>query len=442
MDITRTDVDTLNTVVNIAIEKEDYQPKVDKTLQDYRKQASVPGFRKGHVPMSLIKKQYEKSVMIDEVNKLLQDALNKFLTEEKLDILGNPIPKQNDDFTWDNEAFDFDFEIGLAPQFTVDLEAKNKLVYYEVEAEKSFVEDEITNIRKQFGKLISQDEVKDDSRMVGIYHFDYKGEAQEKNTVVELSQIKGKTNQKKFIGAKAGDVIKLKTKGLYKDDHDLMHALGLDHDDAHGFDAEATFTINEINTSELAEMNQDLFDKVLGKDMVKTEKELREKIKESAERQFANQSDQKFLNDATDFLLENTKFDLPSEFLKRWLQISGEKEMTPDEATTEYERSERGLRYQLIEGQLAKDNDLKVSFDDLKNHTRNLLKAQYAAYGQDLMQDDFIDGVVDNVLKNQEEVKRLSEQIMSEKLLQLYKEKLNYKTKKVSYKDFVEESYK
>ena len=261
--------------------------------------------------------------------------------------------------------------------------------------------------------------------MVGTFNFEYKDNAQEKNATVEMSQIKGKTNAKKFIGKKVGDSITLKTKGLFNDDHDLMHALGLDHDDAHGFDAEVTFTISEINRSEPANL-----------------KEMKAKIKEGAEMQFKNQSDQKFLNDATDYLLEKYNFDLPADFLTRWLQVSGEKLMTAEEAKAEYERSERGLRYQLIEGYLAKEHKLSVSMEELKDHTKNLLKAQYAQYGQDLMKDEFLDGVIDNIMQNQDEVRRLSEQVMSQKLLDLYKEKMPYKSKKVTYKDFVEETYK
>lgn len=442
MNITRQDVDALNTVVKIDIEKNDYQPKVDLALNDYRKKANVPGFRKGHVPMSLIKKQYEKSIIIDEVNKLLQDKLNNFLIEEKLDILGNPIPKENEDFSWDNDDFSFDFEIGLAPKFEIDLEDKNTLVYFDVEADKEFIDGEIDNIRKQYGKLVAEDVVGEDSRMVGIFNFEYKDEAQEKNATVELSQIKGKTNTKKFIGKKVGDTIALKTKGLFNDDHDLMHALNLDHDDAHGFDAEVTFTINEINRSEPAELNQEFYDKIFGEGQVKDEKEMKAKIKEGAEMQFKNQADQKFLNDATDYLLEKYNFDLPADFLTRWLQISGEELMTAEQAKAEYERSERGLRYQLIEGYLAKEHKLNVTMEELREHTKNLLKAQYAQYGQDLMKDDFLDGVIDNIMQNQDEVRRLSEQVMSQKLLDLYKEKMPYKSKKVSYKDFVEETYK
>lgn len=443
MNISKQEIDALNAVVTIVVEKDDYREKVDKILKDYRKKANVPGFRQGHVPMGLIKKQYETPVIIDEVNKLLQEELNKFLLEEKLDILGNPLPKENENFTWDSDTFEFDFELGLAPVFDINFDDKTPLVYLDVDIDEDFIDQEVDNIRKQYGKMIAEDEVSEHSTVVGDFKFEYKGEAQEKGATFDLSQIKGKTNAKKFIGKKADDTIKLKTKNLFKDDHDLMHALGLDHDDAHNFEADVEFTLKEINFREPAELNQEFYDKIFGEGKVKEEEEMKAKIKEGAELQFQNQSDQKFLNDATDYLIEKYNFDLPSAFLQRWLKVSGENPMTDEEAKAEYERSEKGLRYQLIEGKIAKEHNLTVNMDELREHTKNLLKAQYAQYGQaDLMKDEFLDGVINNIMQNQDEVRRLSEQVMSKKLLDLYKDKLQYETKKLPYKDFVEETYK
>ncbi len=442
MNITKKDIDTLNAVITVEVDKKDYQPKVEKILKDYKKTASVPGFRKGFVPMGMIKKQYEKSIVIDEVNKLLQEGLNKYLTEEKLDILGNPLPKPDENFSWENEKFAFDFELGMAPKFEINLDTKKKITLNKIVADKKFIDDEMLNIQKQYGKLVSQKEVVEGGRMVGDFTFEYKDEQQEKNATIDLDQIKGKANLKKFLGKKVGDVIGLKTKNLFKDDHDLMNALGLDHDDAHSFSVPVTFKISEVNKTELAELNQELFDKLFGKDKIKSEKELREEIKKSAEKQFQGQADQQFLNASTDYLIEKTKFDLPSEFLKKWLQVSTEKEMTKEEADAEYVRSEKGLRYQLIEGQIAKEHDIKITYDELKDFAKEMVTAQFMQYGQQHLTDEMLQPVIDNVMTNQEETKRLSEQLMSQKLLDFYKENLKYKKKEVTYKDFVEETYK
>ncbi|MFV0565691.1 MAG: trigger factor [Flavobacteriaceae bacterium] len=440
MNITRENVDALNAIVKVDIAKEDYSDKVEKILIDYRKTANIPGFRKGHVPMGMVKKQYGKAVLVDEVNKLLQDALNKYLTEEKLDVLGQPLPKQQDHIDWDADSFSFEFELGLAPEFKVSVDTKKGVTQYHIIADDKMVNEQVESIQKQFGKLVSQDQVEKNSEIAGVY----KNEAREiENSVtLTLDKFKDKATEKQFVGAKIGDVITLNTKGLYNDDHELMHALKLGHDEVHGLDIEVTFTISEINKRELADLDQELFDKIFGKDTVKTVSELKEKIKEDAEKQFAQQADQKFLNDVTEYLVDNTKFDLPAEFLQKWIQQTSEdKALDSDQAKDEYEKSEKGLRYQLIEGKLIEDNDIKITLDDIKAHTRQMIKAQMAQFGQLNPSDKELDDISARVLSNQDEARRISEQLVSQKLLTLYKEKANAKTKELSYENFVKEVY-
>ena len=440
MNITKESIDALNAVVKVEVSAADYQDKVAQILQDYRKKADIPGFRKGHVPMGMIKKQYGKSIMIDEVNKLIQESLNKFLTEEKLDILGNPLPKIQDDFSWDADDYSFEFELGLAPEFEINLDAKKKITQYNIVADKDLLDKEVENIQKRFGKLVSKEAVEEGDNITGTFVNEEK-EINKKSTI-ELASIKGKVNQKKFTGAKVGDVIELKTKGLFDDDHKLMGALGLTHDEIHELEIPLTFTVEEINVTELAEVNQELFDKVFGPDVVKSEEELREKIKEDAEKQFQTQADQQLLNAVTEYLVENTNFDLPAEFLKKWLAVAGEKPMTPEQAAEEFEKSEKGLRYQLIEGKVLKDNELQMNFEELKDFTKGFVKAQMAQYGQLNPEEKDLDDIVQRVLSNQDEAKRLQEQLVSQKLLNFYKESITFKVKEVTYEEFVKEVYK
>ncbi len=439
MNITRENVDALNAVVKVDIAKEDYSDKVEKILSDYRKTANIPGFRKGHVPMGMVKKQYGKAVLVDEVNKLLQDALNKYLTEEKLDVLGQPLPKPQDDIDWNAEGFSFEFELGLAPEFEVNLKSKKAITQYNIIADDKMIDEQIERIQKQYGKLVSQDIIENDSEITGTY----KNEEQDiDNTVtLTLDKFKGKTTAKKFVGSKIGDVISLKTKGLYSDDHELIHALKIEHDAAHGLDIQVTFTVTEVNKRELADLDQELFDKLFGKDAVTTVTELKTKIKEDAEKQFVQQADQKLLNDVTEYLVENTKFDLPAEFLQKWMQTSGEKPLELDEAKEEYEKSEKSLRYQLIEGKLIEDNNIQVTMDDIKNHAREMIKGQMAQFGQLDPSDKELDDIAARVLSNQDEARRISEQLISQKLIGLYKEKANIKVKELSYENFVKEVY-
>ncbi|HEX9825748.1 MAG TPA: trigger factor [Flavobacteriaceae bacterium] len=439
MNITRENIDALNAVVKVDIAKEDYSDKVEKILSDYRKSANIPGFRKGHVPMTLVKKQYGKAVLVDEVNKLLQDALNKYLTEEKLDVLGNPLPKPQDNLDWDADQFSFEFELGLAPEFEVNLKSKKAITQYHIVADEKMLNNQVEQIRKQYGKLVSQDEVAKDSEIVGVFVNDDKGI--NNSATLTLDKLKSKTAEKALVGSKVGDAITLKTKGLFNDDHDLMHFLKVSHDDAHGLDIEVTFTIKEINTRELADLDQDLFDKLFGKGMVSSVTELKQKIKEDSEKQFAQQADQKLLNDVTEYLVENTKFDLPSSFLQKWMQTAGEELMDADQAKEEYEKSEKSMRYQLIEGKLIETHKLQVTFEDLKDYAKQMIKTQMAQFGQMDPSDKELDDIAARILSNKEEIKRLSDQLMSQKLLTLYKSEANLKVKEITYDDFVKEFY-
>lgn len=441
MKITKEDIDALNSVVKIDITTEDYKDKVDSQLKDYRKKANIPGFRKGHVPMSLVKKQYGKSVMIDEVNKLLQESLNKFLVEEKLDVLGNPLPKMQEDFSWDGDDFSFEFELGLAPEFEVNLNPKKAITSYKIVADKKMIDNQVANIREQYGKLITQAEIDEDSNVTGIFRNEER--EIEKKSTFKMEKIKGKANVKKLKGLKVGDSVELKSKGLFTDDHLLMNILGIGHDEAHDLDIPLSLAIEEVSKTELADLNQEIYDKIFGADMVKSEEEFRKKLKEDAEKQFASQADQQLLNAVTESLIENTKFDLPAEFLKKWLAVSGEKPMTPEQAGEEYERSEKGLRYQLIESKLMQNHkELQYNFEDLKEYTKGFVKAQMAQFGDNQIGDKELDDIVMRVMSNQDEVKRLSDQLRTEKLLNFFKENMKLKSKEVTYEDFIKEVYK
>ncbi|MGB5379188.1 trigger factor [Muriicola sp.] len=439
MNITKEQIDNLNAVVKVAITKEDYQDKVEKILKDYRKQANIPGFRKGQVPMGLIKKQYGKAVLVDEVNKLLQDNLNKYLNEEKLDVLGNPLPKQQDSFDWDRDELAFEFELGLAPEFDASLKTKKPVVQYKIVADKKMIDEQLERIQKQYGKLISKKVVGKKDELTGT--FVNEAEEIEHKSTVELDKIKNKKALDALVGKKPGDVVTLKTKGLFKEDYFLSGALGINRDKADKLAIEVNFTIEEINERQPAELNQELFDKLFGKDTITSVKALRDRLKEDAEKQFEQQSDQKLLNDVTERLIETTKFDLPSGFLKKWIQMTGEKPLSEEEAHDEYEKSEKGLRYQLIEGKIIKDHQVEISFDELKEFAKGFIKSQMAQYGQMNPAEEELDAIAGRVMSNQEEVKRLSEQLMSQKLLTLYKEKANLKLKEVTYENFVKEVY-
>ena len=437
MNITKENVDALNAVVKVDIVAEDYQAKVTKQLNDYRKTANIPGFRKGQVPMGMVKKQYGKSIMIDEVNKLLQESLNKYLTEEKLDILGNPLPRVQDDFNWDAEKFSFEFELGLAPEFDVNLKPKDKVTQYNIVATDELLEKEVENIQTRYGKMISKEEATEEANVTGTFVNEEK-EINKKSTI-SVKDIKGKTNLKKFVGAKVGDVLELKTKNLFEDEHKLQGALGVSHDDVHELDVAVTFTVEEITETEAADLDKELFDKLFADGSVSTVSDLKDKIKEDAEKQFQQQADQQLLNAITENLVDNTKFDLPTDFLQKWLQTAGEKQLTAEEAAEEYNKSEKGLRYQLIEGKIMRDNDIKIDYAELVEYAKGFIRSQMAQFGNMNPEEKELNDIAGRVLQNQDEAQKLQAQLISQKLLAFYKENMSFDTKELSYEDFIKE---
>ena len=439
MDIKRVAIDAVNETIVMTVVQMDYKGQVAKRINEKMPLATVKGFRKGAVPKDLVEKQYGKAIKQEEVQKVVDLALERFVQSERLNLLGTPLLKGNENFDWSAEELVFEYEIGLVPNFELNLEAKNDIVKYVVTADAKLIDGQIARIQKQFGTAIPQEVVAANSDVTGTFT----NEEKEINnaTTIAANLFKDKATFDLFLGKKVGDVVTVNTKGLFEDDHQLMDVMKVSHDDVHGLEVEVSFTIEAINTAELAELNQELFDKLFGAGTIASVEELKAKIKEDAESQFTQQADQKLLGDVTEFLIESTKFDLPSEFLKKWLQTVGEKKLSPEEAEVEYARSEKGLRFQLIEGRAMAQSDIKITFEDLKTFTTKNIRQQMAQFGQTNPTDEEVQGIVARVLSNQDEVKRLSDQVVAEKLLEVFKEKANPTTKEVTYDEFIAASY-
>ena len=439
MDIKRVALDAVHETIVMTVVHMDYKGQVAKRINEKMPLATVKGFRKGAVPKDLVEKQYGKAIKQEEVQKVVDLALERFVQSERLNLLGTPLPKIDENFSWDTEELVFEYEIGLVPTFEIDLDAKNDIIKYVVSANDKLIDGQVARIQKQFGNPVPQEVVEAGFEISGTFFNIEKGI--NNTTTISLDIFKDKATADKFIGKKVGDVVTVNTKGLFGDDHQLMDVMKVAHDDVHGLEVDVDFTIEGINSIELAELNQELFDKLFGPGNVASLEELKAKIKEDAEIQFAQQADQKLLGDVTEFLIENTKFDLPGEFLKKWLQTVGEKKLSPAEAEVEYARSEKGLRFQLIEGRAMAQSDIKITFEDLKSFTTKSIRQQMAQFGQTNPTDEEVQGIVARVLANQDEVKRLSDQVVAEKLLELFKEKANPTTKEVTYEQFIAASY-
>ena len=439
MEITHQELDALNAIVTIRLTQDDFADKVLDVLKDYRKKANIPGFRKGHVPMGLIKKQYETAVTADEVNKLLQENLDSYLKEKEFKILGNPLPKMKETIDWKADALDFEFELGLSPEFEVNLKSRKKVTQYKIEASAEMIDEQLQSIQKQYGKLVAQKEVAEGLEITA--HFKADQPAIDTTSTFQLDQIKGKKNQKALTGQAVGNTITVKGKGLFESAAVAQRLLGISNEEAEALDTDIEISFKEVNKRELAALDQALFDKLYEPGTVDSEEALKAKIKDGIEKQFEQQSDQKLLNDMTEFLVENTAFDLPDDFLKRWIQTAGEKQLNSEEAEEEYQRSEKGIRYQLIEGKIVADNEMQVQFEELKDFAKQMISMQMAQYGQMPPEEKEMEGIILRVLSNQEESRRLQDQLMSQKMLDFYKTNGPVKEKKVGFDAFIKEAY-
>tara|TARA_B100000787_G_C16194811_1_gene299986 strand:- start:2288 stop:3613 length:1326 start_codon:yes stop_codon:yes gene_type:complete len=438
MKVSRKDIDKLNSILSVSIDKVDYDSNVEKVLTDYRKRANIPGFRKGHTPIGLIKKQYGLSVKVDEINKLMQKTLNDFLKDEKIAILGNPMPMEQADLDWSSENLIFNFEIGLSPEFEVSFKNKKAIPSFEVDVDSKMIDDQIKNMQNQYGKLVSKNTIEEGLEITGTFT----NEELEVNnpSTFQLKNIKEKSNKEAFKNLKIGESIDLKTKKLFNEDSDLSFHLKLNDQNKDEIN-EVKFLLKEINERQPADLDQELFDKLFGKDAIKSVTEFKDKLKADAEANFVNQTDQKLLNDINDYLIENTKFDLPVSFLKKWMMTAGENKLSEKEAEEEYVKSEKGLRYQLIEAKILEENEIKIDFEQIKNFSKDLIKIQMKQYGQNNPDDKELDSISERVLSNKEEVKRISDQLLSQKLIKLFKSNLKFKNNKVSYEKFIEMAY-
>lgn len=437
MQITRNNIDELNAILKVQIVSEDYQEQVTKILKDYRKKADIPGFRKGFVPMGLIKKQYGEAIEMDEVNKLLQKSLNDYLVDEKLDIMASPIPVDGDIKKTDG-VFEFKYDIAFKPKFSIELEKMKGITKHEILLDDELVDKQVKNYATRYGKITSQEEVGENSNVVvEVEGLKVEGDSPSKTITISPSDIKGKRNLGKIISKKVGDVIEYKTKNLFLDNDKLAQFLGVTVEELDTL--EVKFIIKEISISEGHEINKDLFDKVYGEGKVETEEDFRNKIKEDASKAYSRHVEEYFVNKVSEELVNKSKIELPKEFLKKWIKINAENPMTEDEVNEEFEKSTEGLKYQLIEQKIFEDYKIQIELDDVKEEAKEMIKEQMAQFGQNNMSDEELDNIINSVISNQDEVNRISNIVKVKKLTKLYIEKIPFKIKKLSLEAFMKE---
>ena len=444
MKITQNNINDLQAELKVVITPEDYQEKVDKELKNYRKNAEIPGFRKGKVPMSVINKKYRIPVLVDQVNKLLQEDLYKYISSEKVKVLGSPMPKDSQQVDWENTStFTFEFEIGLSPDLDVKITKKDKVKYYQIQADNKLVDNYANDIAKRYGAM-SKPEISEEGDLVfcEIVQIDVDGNVMENGVrneaTVSMDFISDKKIKKQFIGVTEGDSFIVNVMKAFSNHTDLSAMLNITHDQLHDLSSEDfQFTVKNVSRIKPSEMNQELFEKVYGKDSVKTEKEFKERIKDEAERSFVPESDRMLKNDVVTYLIDKIKFDMPDEFLKRWLVHTSEKKVTLEQIESEYDMYSKSLRWQLIENNILENYNVKVSTEEVENHTKSLITMQMQQYGQPVPQEDKMNEIVSSILKKEDERKKIYDQLYDVKSLEVYKENFKLTEKAISYDDFV-----
>ena len=443
MKITQSKVKNMMSSIIVEVEESDYIEKVDAALKKYRKDAVIPGFRKGKTPMSIIEKQYKVSVVVDEVNKMIQDELYKHITDNKVRVLGSPMPMGSEEIDWVNSVdFKFEYEIGLAPEFDVKLGNKDSLNYYNITAEAKLVDNYCTDIAKRYGKM-SNPEVSEKGDMVfcTISQLDVNGVLMENgisnDATVSIDVIVDKKNQKKFIGLKKDDHLILNVVSVFENKTDLAAMLNISAEELTGLASEEfQFTVKQVNRLAPSELNPELFAKVY-KENTKREKPIQAEIKEEAENSFIVESDRMLKNDVVTFFINKTKLKLPDEFLKRWLVKTSEKPLTMEQVEQEYDMYSKSLKWQLIENKILEEHEIKINNEDLLEHTKKMVAFQMKQYGQPSTDEKQLLDISENILKNDDERKKISDQLFDERTLVIYKEIFKLKNKSISYDDFV-----
>jgi len=441
MDVSTRKNNDLSAVLTVKIDEQDYREKVDQKLKDYRKKADMPGFRKGKVPLSLIKKQYGKSLTIEEVNKLIQSSVMDHIQKEELNILGSPLPVEQTDIDWDEQkAFSFDFELGLAPDFELKVNGRIKVPYYKIKAQDDQVEHMVQQYARQYGQMSTPEAVEKNCLLRGpfteVTTDDQPVEEGIKTSATfDLNSIDHSKTEKELLGKKVGDTVILDAQKAFKKDFSLSNLLGVSEEELDNATQRFSFQIEEISKVEPAELNQELFDKVFGEGTVDSEEAFRQRVKEDMERNYIQHSDQQFYADVKDKLLEKMPFELPEGFLKKWL-VQEQKDITEDNIEEKFPEMKDELRWQLIESRIVKEHEIEVSEEDLKEQATQMVMQQMAQFGQ-APEKEMAAGIAENLLQNKEQREQMSDQAYAKKLLAFYKEQLKVEEKEVSYDQFI-----
>jgi trigger factor len=444
MQISQDSIDALRANVSVTLEKGDYEARCESALKAHRKQAQMPGFRVGKIPMGLIRKQYGKSVLADELNKLLSEALQKHVVDNNLDVLGNPIPSETleDSGDWENpDAFTFNYEIGLAPE--VKLEFKRaKFTRHTIPVDKKAIDNRIKDMQRQHGKVNDVELAGEKDMLLGTFvQLDAKGEILEggieNRSSISIEFVEDRKTKKKLVGSKINDVVVVDPAKVTKGHDDLGKMLGITHEQVHALKGEFKFGVEEIKSLEEHEVNQELFDKIYPQGEVASLKDFKGKIEKDLEEYFDRDAEWVFRRRFVVDLVEYMKINLPEAFLKRWIMLTNDKPVTPEQLDTEFAGYADSLRWQLVQKAVMSDQDMKITADELEVEAKKFIGAQYAQYGMP-MDEETMSNVAKNMLAQEEERRRIADVIIERKVVDHLKTLVTIKDKSISYEKFAE----
>jgi len=437
--------DKINGVMTVTVEKEDYNEKVEKTLKDYRKRANVPGFRPGMAPMGMIKKQYGMAVKMDEINRVLGEKLMEYIRENKIQMLGEPLPneKQVEQDLAGDGPFTFVFDIAVAPEFKAELTEKDKIDFYTIKVDDKLIDDQVQMYASQGGEFVKAEVFSGNDTLTGdLRELDDKGNAKEGGITTDSSMImpayiKDEAQRKLFDGAKAGDIITFNPKKAYPDnDAEVAAMLKVDKEQVKDLTADFSYQITEVRHFQPAEVNQALFDRVFGEGTCKDEKEFRQKISDMISAQLTQNSDYKFLMDVRAYLEKKVgDLQFPEALLKR-VMLNNNKDKGADYVEKNFEGSIRELKWHLIKEQIVAATGINVEDDDLKAVAKEAIRAQFAQYGMQNVPDDVLENYAAEQLKKRENLDNFVDRAVDMKLTETLKKVVKLNEKSVSLADF------
>lgn len=440
MNITRENIDSLNGIIRVSIEKADYAANVEQSLADYRKKVNMPGFRPGKVPQGLVKKMYGKAALAEEVNKVLSEGLSKFIFDEKLDILGEPIPNEElqKSIDWDNDAdFEFVFDIGFAPEVKLTFDKKTKLTYYKIKVSDDMIDKQIESYAARFGANQPVDVVEKESTVRGnISQVDAENGLSAEMALISIGIIKDEEIQNSFIGKKIGDEVIFDIKKAYPNDTEIAYLLGIDKKDAAAVEGNFNIEIKEINKFVPAELNEEHYKKILGENTdVDNAETFRLHVADELSAYYNPTADYKFAVDTRDILVKKVKMDFPEAFLKRWL-LATNKELTAEQIDADFEPFLEDLRWQVIKENVVKENELSVSEDDVLGLAKEVAASQFRQYGMFDLPEEHLEGFAKQMLEKKDDRNRLYNKKMENKIMEVFKSKIPVEVKEVTSEEF------